>query len=218
MAKLTKLSEEDTYLNTQMYDFYERLGIEDGWVSEDKQENFELFTTLVHVTKSNLSESSVLDVGCGTGDFCLFLEKYSVSDYLGIDLYETAIARAEKQYPNYKFVHGDFIGYKFGRKFDFVYSSGAMTTKFQTDNYEVLKVWVKKMWDLSTKGLTFNVLLEQHKIVYHDIYSKKLFFYDRKKVLEICAKIIPKNAHLRAIVTDSGSGDGSEELHIFLYR
>ena len=214
----TVLSSEDKLLNTQMYDFYERLGIEDGWVAEDKEENFELFTTVVRLTDSELSQSSILDVGCGTGDFCLFLEKHSVNDYIGIDLYETAVDRAQKQYPKYTFIHGDFLDYDFKRKFDFVYSSGAMTTKFKTDNYLVLQTWVKKMWDLADKGVAFNVLLEDTVHVYTDIYSKKLFFYDRKKVLEVCAKVLPKYAKIRALVTDSGTGDGSEELHVFLYR
>jgi ubiquinone/menaquinone biosynthesis C-methylase UbiE len=58
---------------------------------------------------------SVLDIGCGTGDFASLFDK---KEYLGIDINKDYISYARKKYPH-SFVSGDAVEYNFDlRSFD----------------------------------------------------------------------------------------------------
>ncbi|MCA9181671.1 MAG: class I SAM-dependent methyltransferase [Planctomycetales bacterium] len=46
---------------------------------------------------------SVLDVGCGPGQFAQLLRFYGIRDYVGVDFSETAIAQAASRVPEYRF-------------------------------------------------------------------------------------------------------------------
>ena len=111
-----------------------------------------------------------------------------------------------------KFITGDFLETDF-KKFNFVFSSGSLTTKLNTNNYEVLKAWIKKMWEVSNIGVAFNLLLEE----YPGQKTTGLFVYDRRKVLEICALSLPE-AQMKTVITPAGSEDHTEEMHVFLFR
>lgn len=208
-----KYSRQDKINNTQIYSAFLKANLDDGWSKGDKIDNFSLLTNISDYTNCPLSQASVLDVGCGTGDLAPFLRKLGIKDYLGIDIFKKAIKKARGKYPKEKFINGDFLNWEFKDKFDFVFGSGILTTKLHSDNYSILKAMVKKMWKLSRQGIVFNVLLQR----YPEDQARYLFLYSRKKVIEICASTLP-TAQIKLITTDSGSGDGTEELHVFLYR
>ncbi len=207
-----KFTKADIEINEQLYKRFLAIGIDDGWTSNDKLENFELFLTVCELTDSPIEVSSVLDVGCGTGDFAYFLKRHGVKQYIGIDIVPRVIEKAKLKYPEFDFISGDFLGLDLP-KFDFVFASGALTTDLASDNYEMLKIWLNKMWKTAKKGIVFNCLLERYP---GDGNDEGLFLYNRQKVLEIAAAIDPK-AKMKAITTDAGSGDNTEEIHLFLY-
>jgi SAM-dependent methyltransferase len=201
----------DTKKNNSLYQTFLSLSIDDGWSYEDKIENFELFSKISEYTKTPLDHHSILDVGCGTGDLYEYLQQFEQVQYTGIDVFESAVKKAQRKFPDGKFVTQDFLTLE-DTFYDFVFSSGALTTKLHSDNYEVLYYWVKKMWELAKVGVVFNVLLER----YEGDYSYNLFVYNRQRVLELTAKAASK-ARMKVITTDAGSGDGTEEIHIYLY-
>lgn len=55
---------------------------------------------------------SVLDIGCGTGDFIPYLK---CKNYIGLDIHENFIIGAREKYPDHKFIMGDAYGLPFGR-------------------------------------------------------------------------------------------------------
>lgn len=56
------------------------------------------------ITKYLNDNDSILDYGCGIGDFIKYLEKYKkISDYLGVDINDNFINMAKKDYPNNEF-------------------------------------------------------------------------------------------------------------------
>ncbi len=50
-------------------------------------------------------DKSVLDVGCGFGDLCLYLPKDL--EYMGVDGVEWIAEEAARRYPHHEFVHGE---------------------------------------------------------------------------------------------------------------
>jgi SAM-dependent methyltransferase len=208
-----KYSDSDKKINANLYQKFLEMEIDDGWTSSDKLENFELFLTICTLTKLPIEKASVLDVGCGTGDFAYFIGQKKVRQYIGIDIFEEAIKKASHKYPDFDFLVGDFLTLDLPQ-FDFVYSSGALTTNLHSDNYEMLTIWLKKMWQTAKKGIVFNCLLERFP---GDRSDEGLFLYERQKVLEIASGVSNKSK-MRAITTDAGCGDGTEELHIYLYK
>lgn len=211
MIKKQIYSPADIKKNNSLYKTFLSLSIDDGWSYADKIENFEQMCKIGEYTDTPLSHHSVLDVGCGTGDFYEYLQQFEDVDYTGIDVFDGGIKKAAQKFPGAKFITEDFLTADLD-KYDFIFSSGALTTKLHSDNYEILFEWVKKMWSLTKVGMVFNVLLERYK----GDYSYNLFVYNRQRVLELTAKAASK-AKMKTLVVDAGSGDGTEEMHIFLY-
>lgn len=210
---MKKYTQADTTLNNNVYKRFMEMGLDDGWTSSDKIENFEQFLKICEYADFPIQQASVLDVGCGTGDFAFFLQKYGVKKYVGIDIFENAVKKARLKYPFADFLVGDFLELKL-EKYDFVYSSGAITAHISSDHYQLLGSWVKKMWDLSLKGVVFNVLLERYPGEESD---EHLYLYNRLRVLEVTSLAVPESK-MKVLVTDAGCGDGTEELHVYLYR
>ena len=204
-------SVHDIQKNNSLYKTFLELSVDDGWSYEDKIENFQIMTNIAEYTQTPLSNHTLLDVGCGTGDLYEYLLQFENISYTGIDIFEKGIIKAQQKFPNGNFLKQDFLTME-DNSFDFVFSSGALTTKLHTDNYDVLFSWVKKMWEVAKVGVVFNVLLERYK----GDYSYNLFVYNRQKVLELTAQAASK-AKMKVITTDAGSGDGTEEMHVFLY-
>ena len=205
-----KYSSQDIINNHRIYTKFMQLGIDDGWEKRDKRENFELLLDIIQLSKSPIKNASVLDVGCGTGDLAQFLKDKQMKEYVGIDLFEPALEKARKKFPDKKFINGDFLHYNFKRRFDFVFCSGALTTKLESDNYEIINSWIPKMWNLATKGVAFNFLIER------DLTDDYLFLYNPEKVIEICKKTV-SDATITTIITDAGSDDSLQEMHVYLY-
>jgi SAM-dependent methyltransferase len=209
--QLVSYSVQDIKKNNSLYKTFLELSVDDGWSYDDKIENFQIMTNIAEYTNTPLSNHTLLDVGCGTGDFYEYLLQYENVLYTGIDIFEQGVKKAQTKFPEGEFLEQDFLKLE-DKSFDFVFSSGALTTKLHTDNYEVLFSWVKKMWEIARIGVVFNVLLERYK----GDYSYNLFVYNRQKVLELTAQAASK-AKMKVITTDAGSGDGTEEMHVFLY-
>lgn len=206
-------SEKDKQINNQIYQSFLNIQLDDGWNLADKVDNFKRFTEIVNFTKIALKNSTILDVGCGTGDLAFFLQKYQIKDYVGIDIFENSIIKANQKFPQYLFILSDFLTYSFDKKFDYVVCSGALTTKLSSDNYEIFSQWIIKMWELADIGVYFNILLEE----YTGQNGGNLFLYNRERVLRICSEKLP-SAKMKITTTNTGTGDYLYELHVYLYH
>lgn len=73
----------------------------------------------------DLEGRSVLDVGCGLGDFYAHLRWRGVdADYTGFDLAPSMIALCRARYPGVAFLGGDFLQYAPPGRFDYTVSFG----------------------------------------------------------------------------------------------
>lgn len=139
MVQCERLSDHDRLLNDKLYTTYIDFGIEDGWFREDKLENFQTLVMIEKFTRQPLAGTSVLDVGCGTGDMSAFLRKKGVTKYRGVDILPKVICFAKMKYPKERFVLADFLTVQFAEQYDYALLSGTLATKFVTDNYEVME-------------------------------------------------------------------------------
>lgn len=114
---------------------------------------------------------SVLDVGCGFGDFKAWFETQGGAlDYTGIDLSPDLLNEGEKRHADATFLCGDLFDMTFADgSFDWVILSGALNEQLQDDGAYALKS-IARMYALCRKGVAFNLLDARH-LNAHDLQS-----------------------------------------------
>jgi SAM-dependent methyltransferase len=103
---------------------------------------------------------SVLDVGCGLGDFAGWLDANDIAaEYVGLDLTADLVAVARQRHPGRRFVHGSITdpAVLAGDMFDFVVASGIFATYHQHAQSWMERA-VTRMWSLARHGVAFNSL------------------------------------------------------------
>jgi 2-polyprenyl-3-methyl-5-hydroxy-6-metoxy-1,4-benzoquinol methylase len=140
-----------------------------------------------------LNTSSILDVGCGFGDFYGFLlSKGFEVDYTGCDINAKLINIAKEKYPSAKFQVADILDMNDDRKFDYVISSSAFNNKLQhEDNYVYISDVIQKCFALCKVGVAINMMTN-----YVDFETEHAFHYSPEKIFSIC-KELSKRVTLR---------------------
>lgn len=134
----------------------------------------------------DLNNCSVLDVGCGFGDFYGFLlSKRLKVKYTGYDMNPNLIEIAKIKYPSAKFEVKDFFSEDINEKFDYVISSSAFNNKLKyMDNYTLIKTVIKKSFDICQIGVAINMMTN-----YVDYRSEDIFYYSPERIFRYCKKI-----------------------------
>ncbi|MFQ5581762.1 MAG: class I SAM-dependent methyltransferase [Mariprofundaceae bacterium] len=134
---------------------------------------------------------SVLDVGCGFGDFKAWSEAQGRAlDYTGIDLSPDLLAEAKKHHSDGEFFAGDLFDMTFADQgFDWVVLSGALNEQLHDAGAYARRV-IERMYVLCRKGVAFNLLDARHRKA-HDLQS-----YLPDKMLNWCHHLCP-NCTLR---------------------
>ncbi len=155
-----------------------------GWGNGRQSMRFQILNQI-----GNFQNCSVLDVGCGFGDFFGFLGSQKIkSRYYGVDINDDFIKLAQKKYPQGKFESCDIQKNKFNKKFDWVIGTG-LTNKSST--YLHLKTLVKKMFEISKKGVAIDFVSN-----YVD-YKEKGIFYTSPEIMFKFAKTLTRRVILR---------------------
>jgi len=132
----------------------------------------------------NLAGKSLLDIGCGPGDLCKFIEGRGISvAYTGADLVEKMVAEAARRCPGVRFVAGDVLAGEIltDESFDVVFCSGAMNLNLG-NNAAFLAEAVGRMLELSRGCVVFNLLHERAR---HRYSSKAYYYWDPDEVVRI---------------------------------
>ena len=94
----------------------------------------------------NTSISSVLDVGCGTGDHCFLFDSMNF-DVIGIDFSSTAISKAKAKYEHIDFYESDASTIDLSKRFDLLFVSGFSV--FNTDDLSkpkrIITNWISEL-------------------------------------------------------------------------
>ena len=137
-----------------------------------------------------LDNVSLLDVGCGQGDFLNFIFKSKLNDkitrYKGIDVSNKMIQHAQKKFSEKFFSQENFLSEK---QYDFDISIAVGTFNIRCfdedqDQINYLKNSIKKMYESSKKSCALTILS------YHGYEEVKkdnrLFWYEPWEILQYC--------------------------------
>lgn len=155
---------------------------------------------------------SVLDIGCGFGEFGKFLlKRYKNVDYTGIDIVPEFIEKAEKEVPGGKFYVADFLNDppspSFGEA-SVVIASGVLNSNTGGQNLEYRKIAIKKMFELTSNVLAFN-MLGSHPTPTNKKDSN-IWYSDSLEILEYCMTLT------RRVILRSNYNP--KDFTIFMYK
>jgi len=121
-----------------------------------------------------LAGHSVIDVGCGVGDFYAYLRDHvHALDYLGIDLMAEMAERAAARYPEARFAARDVLADGLGGEFDYVLLSAVFNDPMDGPTAYLLDV-VGACLPAARLGLGLNFISarasrqEPEALAYHD--------------------------------------------------
>ena len=128
------------------------------------------------------SGDSVLDVGCGFGDFKSWIKGQGKDiSYTGIDLSPDLIHVAREKHPDTALFCGELSDFDFeSASFDWLVLSGALNEQLFDDGVYAYRM-ISSMFELCRKGLAFN-LLDARQLKAHDLQS----FYP-EEIMNYCS-------------------------------
>jgi SAM-dependent methyltransferase len=131
---------------------------------------------------------SVLDVGCGMGDFFGWLTENGLRvDYTGVDITPPMIEIARRRFPDARFEVGNLMdGAPVGGPFDYVFASGLFYLR-RTEARDFLQWAVARMFSLCRKGVAFNSLT-----AWAPRQEEGEFFADPVDTLAFCRSLTPR--------------------------
>lgn len=147
-----------------------------GWKDEEQQ--ILRFKILADIGK--LKNATILDVGCGFGDFYNYLKYTEIKDYTGFDISPKILEIARKEYPGLKFAVKDILTDEIEETFDYVFASGILNKRI-SNNMNYAKKIIKKMYDLCNVGVGINMMTK-----YVDYEEDYLYYYDPEKIFKYC--------------------------------
>ncbi len=186
-------SEEKTWINAR-YDrrLSERGFSIEGLASGTPERRRIRYEVLAEVGIS--SGCSVLDVGCGLGDFGLFLRGNGLNvAYTGVDINSNLIDECRRRHSWGDFIVADIEEENLG-KHDFVVSSSCFNLKLHDgDNYQQIASVMASMFSHMNQGVAIDMLSSW---VDYRGNAEEAFYYDPSQVFSI-AKQITKPVQLR---------------------
>lgn len=116
------------------------------------------YALLLGVIPDSLEGASVLDYGCGKGDFCGFLASRGIRvDYTGMDINPSLIALAATKHPECRFHVHDIEESPVNEEFDYIFLCGVFNNRVEGAE-ESMRYAVSSLFKQSRKGLVFTAL------------------------------------------------------------
>lgn len=152
----------------------------------------------IMLSQFNMSDSSVLELGSGCGDYYMFLrQRFPNVRYTGIDVSEKMMIESHVRHPGVDFRFVDFMDEDFNEEFDFIIAPGTFNIQIMEDQEYYFIDCIKKMNRLARKGWGISAL---SKSMVEQQWSE-LCYYDPMKVMTEAFKIQPR------MIFDHASGE-----------
>jgi len=160
-----------------------------GWHSIEAQQN--RFQALCEPL--DLTNKSILDLGCGYGDLKRYLEQpinqqlitnHQIASYLGIDQHSAFIKSARQHFistPNTEFIKADFSNRALPQV-DIIIASGSLNYRSRQQDY--LQKLILAMYASANEAVAFNLLDSR----YFES-GKLLIAHDPQEILSFCRSI-----------------------------
>lgn len=173
-----KLGESDkqTVINryTERYHIYGYSPKTLGW---DKGKQPLRFHILSHIIEKGEKSFSILDIGCGFGDYYQWLQENFPPEsitYHGIDVVPALVHEAQIRFKNSRATIecGDFLEKEMKYNFDYCIGSGIFNFKLSdSDNYQYIESVISKAFNCCNIGVAFDFLSNkvdyQYELTFH---------------------------------------------------
>jgi SAM-dependent methyltransferase len=142
----------------------------------DDYSQIKRFEVLHEMIKEDLKEGdSLIDAGCGFGDFYHFINPLCKIRYRGYEIVEENIAIA-KEHTKQKIEHKDILKDPL-EKADFYIASGSMNILSRFETY----LFIERCFEQSQKGFAFNLLYGKDR-------SKSFNYFLPQEIKHFCKK------------------------------
>jgi len=158
---------------------------------DDPQTQYFRFYEIAKHLDLNGSKKTLLDLGCGNGEFYKFLNFLGFrGSYTGYDINEMLLAQARKRFQNISVQNVDIIDEEFDQRFDYVVLSGLFNVNVgQTPDW--VHAFLKKMYALSGEVMVFN-MISTH-VSYRDDH---MFYMNPAEMLSFCIENLSRRTTL----------------------
>ena len=158
------------------------------WTPEGQLRRYE---TLLQIA-GDISGKTILDFGCGKGDFYGFLKDRGISvNYTGIDVNENLIKLARRKFPETEFIATDIEESGFNTEFDLIFICGVFNLRIAGIEDSMRNV-LKILFKLCRKALYVNLLT-----YYVPQRGFELFYVKPEEILYFAITEISRSATLR---------------------
>ncbi|MFA4827721.1 MAG: class I SAM-dependent methyltransferase [Thermodesulfovibrionales bacterium] len=155
-----------------------------GWSAAGQRLRYECLLNLLP-----LERHSILDFGCGKGDFYGFLKEKNISvTYTGSDINPKLIGAASSNFPEAEFMTSDIDSEELPEDYDYIISCGVFNLNVEGVK-ESIERYLRKLFKHTNKTLLFNCLGSHSKI--KDI---NLIYLDPKDLVAAAKKITDSTA------------------------
>jgi SAM-dependent methyltransferase len=185
-------------MNSEIKEHYKKLFLQHGMDPKSVQWSDSITQTnrfkILSEIDANLK--SVIDVGCGLGDFFTYLKKDKEfsGKYLGLDYLQEFVDACNEQFRsegNTAFQLFDLTTDEFPPAYDYIFLSGVFNNKIEQDE-QFMYQSIEKMFKAALKGVSFNALS-----TYVDYQDDGLFYSNPLAVFDFCKKNITRKITLR---------------------
>jgi SAM-dependent methyltransferase len=163
-----------------------------GWSQRSQMRRFQEILKI-----GDLEGSTVLDIGCGFGDFFGFLRERGIFvDYTGFDITPVMLKIARQKYPDIQdhFRMVDILSEEIPERYDYVVSNGPLNVAFG-DNLLILTRLIQRMYEISNVGMAITMTSALTKRPNEGIY-----YYDPaeivRKVSIFCQNFVSDHGYL----------------------
>lgn len=155
---------------------------------ERQQIRFEVLSAV-----GEMEGASVLDLGCGFGDFYEYLTNRGLKvDYTGYDICPDFVELASAKFPQAKFEVRDIQVEGILRQFDYIISSQTFNNRLMhEDNFELMKNIITRCFEAHQKGIAIDMMTS-----YVDFKDDHLYYYSPEEIFNFC-KTLTKRVVLR---------------------
>jgi SAM-dependent methyltransferase len=144
-----------------------------NWGTKESQyKRFEVISELI----PDMQESSILDLGCGFGDFYLYLEETMnlPESYIGADAVDAMVAQASERVPKAMLL--DFLKDEIP-KVDYIIASGSLNVL----TYPETRAVIEKAYNASEKAFIFNIMSS-----HADFHEPGYNYFSPSEMLAFC--------------------------------
>jgi SAM-dependent methyltransferase len=187
------MNDFDKELIIQRYaDRFKQYGVDIKTLASGNRERqllrFKIFSEI-----GKIDGHSVLDLGCGFGDFYQYLKDQGIQvDYTGIDICPPFIEACRQRFPEAHFKVADIQKDDLGRRFDYIVCSQVYNNKLQKENNEeVMRDVIRKGFALCDIAFAVDMITK-----YVDYQEEKLHYYSPEEIFAFC-KGLTKRVMLR---------------------